>query len=67
MKTNLYAVLVLSGAESQAEVKAAFRSRALVTHPEKGGADKAFREVFHAFSVLYDPKERHRYDAGLGL
>lgn len=44
--------LGLAAGASLAEVKAAFRARALVTHPDQGGDADAFRELHRAYERL---------------
>ena len=57
-----YAVLGVPSDADPAAIKAAFRLRALATHPDKpGGTDEAFRWVMQAFTVLFS--ERAAYDA----
>lgn len=59
-----YQVLGIDRDASQEDVRAAFRRRALETHPDKtGGADAEFRAVSEAYNVLRDPTSRRIYDA----
>ena len=51
-----------------AEIKAAYRRRALQCHPdlvqdERELADKEFRQISEAYQCLSNAKERQRYDA----
>ena len=49
-----YAVLGVPCDADPAAIKAAWRQRALGSHPDKpGGSDEAFRRVMQAFTVLY--------------
>ncbi|CAE8686948.1 unnamed protein product [Polarella glacialis] len=43
------------------ELRAAFRRCALAAHPDKGGSNEAFQEVFCAFEVLSDVDQRKNY------
>ena len=65
---NLYAILGVSRKASPKEIKAAYRSRAKESHPDKNPgkeeeASERFRRVAHAFEVLSDAGSRRRYDA----
>lgn len=65
---NLYAVLGVSRKASPREIKAAYRSKAKESHPDKNPgreeeASEKFRKVAHAFEVLSDVNSRRRYDA----
>jgi hypothetical protein len=67
--TNLYELLGIDAdVATKKEIKAAYRRKALETHPDKQTsvnaeeAAAAFRAVVHAFEVLSDPDRRERYD-----
>ncbi|EJK65260.1 hypothetical protein THAOC_13900, partial [Thalassiosira oceanica] len=60
---NLYAVLGVSRKASPREIKAAYRSKAKESHPDKNPgreeeASEKFRKVAHAFEVLSDVNSR---------
>eukprot|EP00929_Paragymnodinium_shiwhaense_P045074 TRINITY_DN23072_c0_g2_i1.p1 TRINITY_DN23072_c0_g2~~TRINITY_DN23072_c0_g2_i1.p1 ORF type:complete len:514 (+),score=104.82 TRINITY_DN23072_c0_g2_i1:86-1627(+) len=57
-----YDVLGLARTASAPDVRAAFRQRALVSHPDKGGEPERFRRIMEAFEVLYDETKRAHYD-----
>ena len=57
-----YAVLGVSRAATPSEIRAAYKKRALATHPDKGGDASSFQAVGAAFAVLGDPERRRRYD-----
>lgn len=57
-----YGVLGISEAASSEEVRAAYRSSALRTHPDKGGDTSVFAAVQSAHEVLSDPDKRTEYD-----
>ena len=57
MAATLYDVLGITSATPPSEVRSAFKQRALVLHPDKGGSKEAFQQVLLAFEVLSDPEE----------
>ena len=66
MSNNLYEVLGLSRNASQEEIKKSYRKLAMKYHPDRnpGNADaeKNFKEVNEAYSVLSDEKKKKQYD-----
>ena len=64
--SEYYDVLRLSPWASPAEIKRAYRMRALETHPDKNRdtpeADVEFKAVAQAYEVLSDEKKRRKYD-----
>ena len=63
-----YDVLGISRDAGAADVRRAYRKRALATHPDKtNGASEAFLAVGEAFRVLSDRGLREAYDAELDL
>ena len=67
---NLYDVLQLSPSATRSEIKKSYHELAKVLHPDaamndKGQDDFAFTELVKAYKVLYDPRERKRYDRDL--
>jgi len=59
---NLYEVLHINATADAAEIRKAFYSAALRTHPDKGGDSVAFRAVTAAFEILSCPAARRHYD-----
>src|SRR5690606_41313979 len=57
-----YAVLDLPRSASVASIKAAYRTRARMTHPDRGGEPAEFMVVVKAFGVLSDPAARRLVD-----
>jgi molecular chaperone DnaJ len=63
---DYYAVLGISEAATENEIKAAFRKLALKYHPDKNPGDPEaetrFKEISSAYDVLADPSTRRTYD-----
>jgi curved DNA-binding protein len=59
-----YKVLGLDKSASEADIKKAYRSLAMIHHPDKGGSEETFREITEAYSILSDSKKRSQYDSG---
>lgn len=63
MKNNLYDTLGVDMSASSDEIKAAYRSKAKETHPDKNGGNKdKMVALSHAYSVLGNESKRKRYD-----
>ena len=64
---DFYSVLGVSKDASQADVKKAYRKLARKYHPDQNpgdaAAEKRFKDITEANSVLSDPEEREQYDA----
>lgn len=59
---SFYDVLGVPPSASPQAVRTAFKRRALVVHPDKGGSKEDFQKVLVAFEVLSDFHLRSRYD-----
>lgn len=57
-----YNTLGISESATPKEIKKAFRKKALVCHPDKGGDPEKFKELQEAYEVLSDPTSRENYD-----
>lgn len=62
-ETKYYDLLEVSPSASEADLKKAYRKKALRLHPDKGGDPELFKEVTHAYEILSDPEKRSIYDA----
>eukprot|EP00401_Gymnodinium_catenatum_P076657 CAMPEP_0117577318 /NCGR_PEP_ID=MMETSP0784-20121206/63353_1 /TAXON_ID=39447 /ORGANISM="" /LENGTH=333 /DNA_ID=CAMNT_0005376801 /DNA_START=24 /DNA_END=1025 /DNA_ORIENTATION=- len=66
---SLYEILGVSEDASQADIKKAFKRKALEWHPDKNkdpNAEERFREIAGAYEVLSDPTRRSEYDGRHG-
>jgi len=72
-RKDYYKILKITKDADEAQIKKAYRKQALVHHPdrhasssdaEKAQAEKNFKDVNEAFSVLSDPTKKQRYDNG---
>ncbi|KAA1478372.1 DnaJ-domain-containing protein [Dentipellis sp. KUC8613] len=60
---KFYDLLDVPEDASEADLKKAYRKKALRLHPDKGGDPELFKEVTHAYEILSDPQKRSVYDA----
>jgi molecular chaperone DnaJ len=64
---DFYAVLGIAQSAGADDVKKAYRKLARLHHPDANpgdaSADKRFKEIGEAYSVLSDPEQRKQYDA----
>lgn len=59
---NLYAVLGVQPGCSETDIKNAYRSKARIYHPDKGGTGEIFKQINAAYEVLIDTERRAHYD-----
>jgi curved DNA-binding protein CbpA len=60
---DLYRLLGIKRGASKEDVRKAYRRKAKIVHPDKGGSAAAFSALTMAHEVLTDPKRRAKYDA----
>jgi len=60
---DLYAVLGIPRDADAGAIKAAYRQRAKVSHPDHGSDGEAFRLLKDAYDILSEPALRAHYDA----
>jgi hypothetical protein len=73
MSVNFYKILGVSSTASASQIKAAYRKKALICHPDKASqnnlttekATEVFRQVHEAYETLSDPEKRKLYDTPL--
>ena len=64
---DLYKILGVTSDCSEEELKKAYKKLAIKWHPDKNSnnkeeAEKRFKEISHAYSILGDKKQREEYD-----
>ena len=66
MKEDFYDILGISRDASAAEIKKAYRKKAIEYHPDKNPGDAEaeamFKKAAEAYEVLSDPNKKARYD-----
>ncbi|MCW8982114.1 MAG: molecular chaperone DnaJ [Altibacter sp.] len=66
MKQDYYEILGISKGATTAEIKKAYRKKAIEFHPDKNPGDEKAEDMFkkaaEAYEVLSDPNKRSRYD-----
>ena len=60
--TEFYDMLGVQRDSSAAEIKRAYRKKALQEHPDKGGDPEQFKKINEAYAVLSDDQKRAIYD-----
>lgn len=61
-EVDYYELLGVARDASPAQIRAAYRARAKVMHPDTGGTPATFRRLREAYETLLDPRRRAGYD-----
>lgn len=65
-KTDYYTSLGVSKTATEAEIKKAYKKKAMQYHPDKNAGDKSaekkFKEINEAYQTLWDKTKRQNYD-----
>jgi len=72
-KRDYYQILGLTKEASENDIKKAYKKLAIKWHPDKNNqseeskklAEKTFRDINDAYTVLSDPKKKQMYDSGV--
>jgi len=66
MKVDYYEILKISKSATPAEIKKAYRKKAIKYHPDKNpgdkGAEENFKKAAEAYEILSDENKKARYD-----
>ena len=64
--TDLYAVLGIERSATPGEIKAAYRTKAMLYHPDRNSTSPESTKIFQAcklaYEILMDPEKREHYD-----
>lgn len=74
-RKDYYKILEVEKTATDAEIRKAYRKLALIWHPDKNNesdekkkiAEKKFKEIAEAYSVLSDKNKRQRFDSGMDV
>lgn len=59
---DFYQLLNIPRSATDEEIKKAYRKKALLSHPDKGGSSEEFKHINIAYETLSDPKKKYIYD-----
>jgi molecular chaperone DnaJ len=66
MKKDYYEILGITKSASEAEIKKAYRKKAIEFHPDKNPgnaqAEENFKQAAEAYEILSDPQQKAKYD-----
>ena len=61
-KKNYYEILGISIDAPQQTIQQAYRAKAMVSHPDRGGSHEAMLAINEAYEILINPETRRHYD-----
>jgi DnaJ-class molecular chaperone len=59
---KLYDVLGVGRQSTNSEIKKAYRKKAMLNHPDRGGNEEDFKVLVEAYEILSNPEKRSNYD-----
>ena len=59
---QLYEVLDVAPNASKKEIKKAYKKKAMKCHPDRGGDEKEFKKIQHAYEILSNDEKKNIYD-----
>ena len=59
---DLYSILNLNNDASIKDIKKAYKTLAMIHHPDRGGDEEKFKEINIAHETLTDPTKKNNYD-----
>ena len=62
IETEFYDILEIKYTATMDEIKKAYRRKALIHHPDKGGKEEDFKKISIAYETLVNPEKRDLYD-----
>jgi len=62
MQMDYYSILGVPKGASEADIKKAYRSLAMIHHPDRGGDQSKFQQIQEAYATLSDTGKRQQYD-----
>lgn len=62
MKKDLYDILGVNKKANKKDIKAAYRDKAKINHPDQGGDATLFTEINKAYTILINDEKRRYYD-----
>lgn len=60
--SDFYNILGIDKGASEDQIKKAYRTRAMKSHPDRGGNEEEFKQLGRAYEVLSDSNKRRIYD-----
>ena len=59
---DYYEILGVDKNSTQEEIKKAYKKKAMIHHPDKGGSEEEFKKVQESYDVLSDESKKQNYD-----